>query len=254
METLGEQALSVQTTDEQVNHPPSLTDDSRSRSVLGALSECEANSAPTEEGGHSDDAIARHCSLSQNLTTHKHQDNYEQDQNNHDGDQNESEQYLDYSPERPDLAIIQQTQDPLRRSLSLQSQAHSERSFRMKDINLSEDQTAPCDLHDDHGTSAIEEEEAALEYAAELTAAKRASMIASGNSKVSRLASKTLSNLGLSSELPRSVALGQVTPPDCIVDEEENDHFLSGLCIPESKFFMTSVICSNTMTRDALGR
>lgn len=38
------------------------------------------------------------------------------------------------------------------------------------------------------------------------------------------------------------------------VDEEESDHFYSGICLPRSQFFQTSVICSNTMARDALGK
>ncbi|KAG0290499.1 hypothetical protein BGZ97_006157 [Linnemannia gamsii] len=33
---------------------------------------------------------------------------------------------------------------------------------------------------------------------------------------------------------------------------EESDHFCSGICLPRSQFFQTSVICSNTMARDAL--
>lgn len=250
MDTLEEPPLSVRAADEQV-----MVDCSWSRSTLGALFGNEANSAPAEGSSQSDDAIARHCSLSQNCATHKYQDNSEQDHGNHDGDQqNEPERCLDCASERPDLTTTQPPQQPLRRTLSHQSQTHSEWSFRIVDGHLDEDQRAPCGLHANHGPSAIEEEEAALQYAAELAAAKRASVIASKNSKVSKLASKTLSNLGLSSELPRSVVLGQVTPPDYIVEEDENDHLLSGLCIPESKFFMTSIICSNTMTRDGLGR
>ncbi|GJJ73709.1 putative membrane protein [Entomortierella parvispora] len=260
MDKLGEPLPPTQPEDELVNQaapssslqPALLTDDSRSRFSLGALSKYE-NSAPADGSNQSDDAITRHCSppLSQNRATHTHQDNcehYEQDCDGHNGNQNVPEPCLDHSPERPALAVIQSPRDR-RRTLSLQSRAHSERSFRIPDGDLAKDQTTPCDLHGDHGTSAMEEEEAALQCAAELRAAKRASLITSNNSKISKLASKTLNSLGLSSELPLSATL---TPPECIEDEEEHDNFLSGLCIPESKFFMTSVICSNTMTRDGL--
>lgn len=38
------------------------------------------------------------------------------------------------------------------------------------------------------------------------------------------------------------------------LDDEEKDDCMSGICLPSSQFFQTSVICSNTMTRDGLGK
>ncbi|KAI1320217.1 hypothetical protein EDD11_001822 [Mortierella claussenii] len=138
------------------------------------------------------------------------------------------------------------------------SLTHSVLSFRARAISFSASDLAdrPYKIHDDHGLSAIEEEEAALEHAEELAVLKagfRSSDISSGDDAACRTGSRsdTSQHLGETfhcdseqDDGPEAVDLG--------LDEDENDHCLSGVCLPPSQFFQTSVICSNTMTRDGL--
>ncbi|KAF9906900.1 hypothetical protein EC991_011463 [Linnemannia zychae] len=192
-----------------------------------------------------------------------------------------------------------------RRSSTRVSVDYSVPSFRLgkTEASLCADQSeAVCEIHDHHGTTAIAEEEEALEYSAALTAAKQAEVLAqqrmddieaaagvgeggsgavnatgteSGSCCIGRARSGSSSCLCLppsrhhyllSNVMMASSADDATTRPsehdnhdnnnNCEDDDqhhdEDDDNFLSGLCLPRSQFFQTSVICSNTMARDAL--
>ncbi|KAF9135871.1 hypothetical protein BGW39_010686 [Mortierella sp. 14UC] len=175
-----------------------------------------------------------------------------------------------------------------RRSSTRVSVDYSVPSFRLSktEASLCADQSeAVCEVHDHHGITAIAEEEAALEHSAALTAAKQAALLAlqrmdgieaaagvgearSGSSSCLCLPPPRHRHLLNSAMMSGSAGDGAARPNEndthnsnnnCEeeedehhVEEEEEDHFLSGLCLPRSQFFQTSVICSNTMARDAL--
>ncbi|KAF9276657.1 hypothetical protein BGZ68_009858, partial [Mortierella alpina] len=110
---------------------------------------------------------------------------------------------------------------------------------------------------DDHlGSTAYAEEEAALEYAAALVAAKAAADAAKAESRKKRIFG---TGVGTAESTVGASNVSADTGPDleeegAVPDQpDEDDNCLSGVCLPRSQFFQTSVICSNTMTRDGLG-
>jgi hypothetical protein len=111
-----------------------------------------------------------------------------------------------------------------------------------------EEEERICEFHVDHGPSAIEEEEAALEFAAVLAAAKAASL-GGGVGVAAAIGTGGRDWAALASTEEESICM-----EDEGEEEEEEDHCLSGLCMPQSHLFMTSVICSNTNARDGFGK
>ncbi|KAI8361584.1 hypothetical protein B0O80DRAFT_494126 [Mortierella sp. GBAus27b] len=136
---------------------------------------------------------------------------------------------------------VTQPQRPRTMSSPARPRAYSVHTYRVRpssfcgviEEEVEEHDERTCTLHLHHGTSAFEEEEAALEFAAILAAARTTS----------------------SREAATEAGFGQGVTQGCPTlseEEEETDHCLSGLCMPDSHFFQTSVMCSNTMTRDGL--
>lgn len=101
-----------------------------------------------------------------------------------------------------------------------------------------------------YGPTAKSEEDLALQVGLEL-AARRKQII-----QPSIHTSTSLSS-GMSSGSSERDLEGNDEDEDHLehnLDDEEKDNCLSGICLPSSQFFQTSVICSNTMTRDGLGK
>ncbi|KAF9571874.1 hypothetical protein EC968_010602 [Mortierella alpina] len=105
-----------------------------------------------------------------------------------------------------------------------------------------------------HGSTAYAEEEEALEHAAALVAAKAALDAAKAEARKKKLsetgigtAESTAGTSTVRADADPDLEEGQI--PDY---HDEDDNCLSGVCLPRSQFFQTSVICSNTMTRDGL--
>ncbi|KAK3846219.1 MAG: hypothetical protein J3R72DRAFT_434374 [Linnemannia gamsii] len=248
---------------------------------------------------HDDDAITRHQIYTIGITDQQEQQ------------QEQQQQLQDGLFSRPPL-VAHMTRSR-RRSSSRATVDYSVPSFRLSktEASLCADQSvAACEIHDHHGTTAIAEEEAALEHSAALIAAKQAELLAqqrmddieaaagvgtgseggerrvnsgvgaaengSGTCCIGRARSGSSSCLCLPPprhhHLLNNIMMpsnnntgdrdttrpgengshGNCEESDEYHDEEEEDHFLSGLCLPRSQFFQTSVICSNTMARDAL--
>ncbi|KAG9325922.1 hypothetical protein KVV02_005766 [Mortierella alpina] len=113
-----------------------------------------------------------------------------------------------------------------------------------------------CDAVDEHhGSTAYAEEEAALEHAAALVAAKAAldaSKVESRKKKLSGTGVGTAESAVGASTVTAVSRAGLEEEGEIPDPHDEDDHCLSGVCLPRSQFFQTSVICSNTMTRDGL--
>ncbi|KAF9968492.1 hypothetical protein BGZ70_003346 [Mortierella alpina] len=108
---------------------------------------------------------------------------------------------------------------------------------------------------DHHGSTAFAEEEAALEHAAALVAAKAAADAAKAEARKKKGSEPGVGTA--ESTAGTSTATADVDPDlqeanEVPVPHDEDDNCLSGVCLPRSQFFQTSVICSNTMTRDGL--
>ncbi|KAF8940740.1 hypothetical protein BGZ58_005068 [Dissophora ornata] len=196
-----------------------------------------------------DDAIARHEYL-----LHLHHNHEHTHPINHDNNQelptlhNESENGFD----KQDSPRYTSKMTPRIRSISSPTipQSYSLPSFPRKAKSCYAFEEA-CESHWDYGPSAIAEEEAALEYAAELAAAKAASKKRKRSSSVTSVAGGAEAEA--EAETGTGVDWGAAFGEEEEEIEEEDDHCLSGVCLPKSQFFQTSVICSNTMTRDGLG-
>ncbi|KAG0292955.1 hypothetical protein BGZ98_002407, partial [Dissophora globulifera] len=101
-----------------------------------------------------------------------------------------------------------------------------------------------------HGPSAFQEEEAALEYAAELAALKaglRRTRTKSNAASTAGAGIDTRSRSGVEQPLDYDGS-----DEEEAIEEDDHDDGLTGICAPQSQFFITSVMCSNTMTRDGL--
>ncbi|KAG0035551.1 hypothetical protein BGZ82_005219 [Podila clonocystis] len=103
-------------------------------------------------------------------------------------------------------------------------------------------------LEELYGPTAKSEEDVALQVGLELAARRKQSIQQSTHTSAS-------SSSGLSSGSSERDLEGNDEDEDHLehdLDNEEKDHCLSGICLPRSQFFQTSVICSNTMARDGL--
>ncbi|KAF9421045.1 hypothetical protein BGZ94_008954 [Podila epigama] len=110
-----------------------------------------------------------------------------------------------------------------------------------------------------YGTTAITEEDMALQYGLALMASRRLSdrqhrVIEARLEEHSGVHSNVNSDHGSNNMGDNSCCGRDLEDGDDSIeeDEEENDNCLSGVCLPSSQFFQTSVICSNTMARDGL--
>ncbi|KAG0353285.1 hypothetical protein BG005_007398 [Podila minutissima] len=98
------------------------------------------------------------------------------------------------------------------------------------------------------GPTAKSEEDLALHVGLELAAKRKQSIQQSTQTSAG-------SSSGMSSGSSERDLEGNDEDEDQLerhLDDEEKDHCLSGVCLPRSQFFQTSVICSNTMARDGL--
>ncbi|KAG0089986.1 hypothetical protein BGZ93_009758 [Podila epicladia] len=100
------------------------------------------------------------------------------------------------------------------------------------------------------GPTARSEEDLALQVGLELAARRKQSIQQSTQTGAG-------SSSGMSSGSSERDQEGNDVDKDTLeyhyhLDDEEKDHCLSGICLPRSQCFQTSVICSNTMTRDGL--
>ncbi|KAG0034989.1 hypothetical protein BGZ81_001938 [Podila clonocystis] len=105
-------------------------------------------------------------------------------------------------------------------------------------------------LEELYGPTAKSEEDVALQVGLELAARRKQNIQQSTQTSAG-------SSSGLSSGSSEPDLEGNDEDEDHLehdLDNEEKDHCLSGICLPRSQFFQTSVICSNTMTRDGLGK
>ncbi|KAG0326248.1 hypothetical protein BG000_001490 [Podila horticola] len=99
-----------------------------------------------------------------------------------------------------------------------------------------------------YGPTAKSEEDLALQVGLELAARRKQSIQPS-------IHTSTSLSSGMSSGSSERDLEGNDEDEDHLehdLDDEEKDNCLSGICLPSSQFFQTSVICSNTMTRDGL--
>ncbi|KAK3828896.1 MAG: hypothetical protein J3Q66DRAFT_21357 [Benniella sp.] len=211
------------------------------------------------------DAIARHEPCYQINTTEENYEKLDQDQGQnqnwvHSAAQEESEygcninQYDDAQHE-PTLPRRPRTvsSPPRPRAYSIHTyrvRANSHCGVIEEERESGEEERI-CEFHVDHGPSAIEEEEAALEFAAVLAAAKAASAAAKAASMGGGVGVAAAIGTGFGRDWAALASTEEESI--CMEDEEEEeeeDHCLSGLCMPQSHLFMTSVICSNTNARD----
>lgn len=103
-------------------------------------------------------------------------------------------------------------------------------------------------LEELYGPTAKTEEDIALQVGLELAARRKSSTHQSTQSSYS------LSSASSDRDLESNNESEDDGYSEHDLDDEEKDNCMSGICMPSSQFFQTSVICSNTMTRDGLGR
>ncbi|KAF9391844.1 hypothetical protein CPC16_003860 [Podila verticillata] len=101
-------------------------------------------------------------------------------------------------------------------------------------------------LEELYGPTAKTEEDIALQVGLELAARRKSS------SHQSTQSSNGLSSRSSYRDLEGNDEVEDDGYSEHDLDDEEKDNCLSGICLPSSQFFQTSVICSNTMTRDGL--
>ncbi|CAO3563680.1 unnamed protein product [Mortierella alpina] len=200
-----------------------------------------------------DDAIARHPSCPHSIRAPHHSyaqlshHNSYQDQSSylHQSDDEETDASTSASHRRRGRSNTVPV-----RSISFKIPAHNKSNIAIHKLGEYDEED---EQH--HGSTAYAEEEAALEHAAALVAAKAASDAARAEArkkKVSGIGVGTAgSTAGTSTVMadtdPALEEAGEIPDP-----HDEDDNCLSGVCLPRSQFFQTSVICSNTMTRDGL--
>ncbi|KAI7817679.1 hypothetical protein BC939DRAFT_465242 [Gamsiella multidivaricata] len=180
-----------------------------------------------------DDAIARH----------KHYLQYHQDIFNHQQQQADADRCLDLNMSRcmsPPISCRVRSVSSPALSQSLTPRPLRVRARSCLAVQPEEEITDHIDTFD-YGPRAIDEEEIALEYGARLAAARAVSIHGAAR-------------IGSGSNVSQDLGAAFDQEEEEIEIEDENDNCLSGLCIPQSRFFLTSVICSNTMTRDGLGK
>ncbi|KAF9911084.1 hypothetical protein BX616_010675 [Lobosporangium transversale] len=275
--------------------------------------ECRIPLSPLIAHAGGDDAIARQQIEQQNEQQQQQQrDSYNQSISFDDsGDTTLDNSNLNSKGSRPQVHYCHSTTQGILRRISLPQSRVRARSYSSPEqpsartVGISRARSNSCYIVNNtqlkqtcdelgilyYGPTAIEEEEAALNYAAELAAARAARVgsgiidrrrslrfsraaastsAASPGSNVSRSRSRSISifNLGFGSSSHDLEAAYNSEDEDQDEDEEESvdeeeqqrrieeelknekDHCLSGILLPRSQFFRTSVICSNTMARD----
>ncbi|KAF9933599.1 hypothetical protein FBU30_005038 [Linnemannia zychae] len=208
-----------------------------------------------------DDAITRHKKCSRSKSTPQSDDEQQQQQ------QQQQQTVAGGQPSGPSS-----TTETIRSGTLTSSKSFPSSRFNKSDKSLCIGQPEFVDdVNNMYGKSAYAEEEEALEHSAALTAARHAALLArqrandveatagvgSGDNRESVINTCGSGTCGsclpsIRHSIGKSHEEAGEDELDLCHDDDESDNFFSGICLPRSQFFQTSVICSNTMARDVL--